>query len=172
MDLTSLVSTLQTYLNGQLSAPVLTPSGTDEYDTQPLPAVILEHMLPEPLTFHNSNLAQVVENDTPGTGDDRYYRYQYYVRLDYLIRAADDESVVALYDSMQAALFDFVEEPHLLHEDVREFDLRNGGGIDHVFVEDTESEMNLPVRIRSFDQVKRTDTESIDSITETFTVTN
>lgn len=169
MDQTTLIETFQSHLETELSVPVRTKGGLG--DERPVPVVILEDFDVQDLVFHNTHLAQVVEHDTAGVSDERYFRFHYEARLDYTVRAADDLSALQLRDDLRRALYDVCEEPQSLDGDLRRCALRGGGGFTHSFVEDTESEMTQAVLVRSFEQVSKSNYSTLDDIKESFNVT-
>lgn len=175
MQHTTLIETIQSYLDSKLSVPVRTSGGTE--DERPVPVVILDDVDFTDVTFHNTHLVQVVENDAAGVPDDRYFRFHYWVRLDYTIREGKDLSALQLRDALRSAFLPLVENPAAIHEDVRRVKLRGGGGFMHDFIEDRETEMTFPVRIRSFEQISNADSSALESSTldeiqDSFDVTN
>lgn len=163
MDQTNLISTVQTYLSDSLPVPVRTRGGTE--DERPVPAVILEGVDVTDLTFHNTHLAQVVEQGSPGVPDEWYFRFHYRARLDYLVRHKTDLKSSNLVDNLRQVMLPLVENPRVLHDDINRVRLRGGGGFSVTNVEDSESEMNQAVQIRTFHQMNNLDDAAFDDST-------
>lgn len=163
MDQTELINTIQSHLDSKLSVAVRTRNGTE--DERPVPAVILEDVDITDIRFHNTHLAQAVENDSAGTADERYFRFHYWARLDYLVRHENDFNASTLRDQVRHTFQPLEENPRSLDNDLNEVNLRGGGGFTGSGTEDSESEMNQAVMIRSFHQMKNTEDAAFDSST-------
>lgn len=163
MDEVTLIDTLQDYLNDNLSVPVRTRSGTE--DARSVPVVVLDDFDVTEITFHNTNLVDVIENTDPGVADERYFRFHYWIRLDYEVRNTSDYETALLWRTLKQLFLPLAENPHSLHDDINEVRPRGGGGFSLSNVEDAETESNYAVRIRSFHQMNNLDDAGFDDST-------
>lgn len=166
MDKTTLIETLQTYLDNNLTVEVQS-EGAEE--NRPMPGVIFDGFTLRDLTFHNSHLAAVTETGA-GSSDERWYRFHYTANLSWLVRDRTDYKASALHDQLRSLLEEVVLDRSIISEDLNEAKLAGGGGISHEFVENTESEMSQSLYVRTFDQRHKNDFDSLDEIREIYTL--
>lgn len=164
MEPTELISLLNERLEGRLGVEVRTNAENE----RPVPAVILDDMSTEDYEFHNTPLAQVVETNTGS--DKKYYRFYYDVRLDYEVRHNSDPKAVALHDSLRHQFMLLRLNPGSLDGDLQEATLRGGGGLDHAFVEPSETELTQSIVFRTFHQVLFDNYDTIEQIQSDFSL--
>lgn len=165
MEPTALISTLNDRLATRLGLPVRTNTENE----RPVPAVILDDMSVTDYTFHNTALAGVKETGA-ATSDERYFRFYYDVRLDYVVRHHSDPDASLLFDDLREEFMRLRIDPSLLDADINAVTLRGGGGIDTVFVESSEAEMTQSVEFTTFHQVLRDNYDTIQDIQMSFTL--
>lgn len=163
MDELTLIETIQSYIDVNVSAAVRTSGGTD--DERPIPSVVLDETDVVEVTHHNTNLAQVVEDDTTGQPDERYYRFYYEIRLDYLLTHKSDHEVQSLFQDMQTIFRPLTENPRRLDGDIHRVRIRGGGGFNGTFVEDPESQMTYAILVKSFHQMDNIESDMFDDST-------
>lgn len=136
METTELISTLQTYLNERITAPVQV-TGTDE---RPVPVVLINSWSTTQSTQHNTNYIHS-EYDEYGIESARVYRVPYDCRVSFEIRHDDTVEASRLHDSLRFELSKLESNPSQLSGSVSMVTVGNGGGINHQFIDPTEAEI-------------------------------
>jgi hypothetical protein len=175
MDEKTLISSLQQYLASRISVQVSTRGLEDE---RPVPVVLIDDWDTRDKNIHNSPYAGTsVENiDNDGNLEsERYLRFDFRTRVEFLVREADEVDAVSLKDEVKSHIRTLREYPTLLHEDVKEVNLSGGGNPSFTFTEPREAELLVSARFHADHIVTLTpdDTphEPIEQITDSFAFT-
>jgi hypothetical protein len=169
MNPTEAVSKLVSYLDGNLSMPVRTGGMEGE---RPVPVVIVEDWEMNQLNHHNSQFVgdtyDVDSDDDGETEFTKWYKFYYEMRVEIVVRDADDVGAHEKLGSLQSALRDVEIDHSKLHHTCNDFKLGTSGSPSYQYLEPTETELTQSLSLTAFHQVSRSDFDSIESIQETF----
>jgi hypothetical protein len=173
MDETALISTLQSHLDSQLSAPIRTSAMEDE---RPIPVVIIDDWDTRDQNFHNSAFAGDALGDFDNDGEDEYEWYlnfDFITRVELLVRHYDEVDANRLKDSVKNELRLIGENPLGFHDELKNCRLGGGGNPTYQFTEPKESELVVSARFHGDHTITRTpgDTQeaTLEQVNETFT---
>jgi hypothetical protein len=176
MDEEELITTLVSHLNSSVSVPIRTSGLEDE---RPVPVVIIDDWDTNDLNVHNSAFAGEASGDFNGDGSqeyERYLRFDFETRIEFLVRDSDEVDVTTLKDSVKNELRLISEYPQSFHESLKYCHLGAGGNPTFRFTEPKESELMLSARFGGDHVVTLTEGDLEDDIladvTEAFTFTN
>lgn len=167
MEITELISTLQSHLDSKLSAPVLV-TGSEE---RPIPAVIIEDWTAQ---HHSASMTRYLESlyDDQGNETARVYRIPYDLRVSMMVRGVGSVEGSELFDKLRKELFKIESTPHLLSNDISQAELNSGGGMNHQFVNPSESEFNQTFTLTSALVYTDSEWDRIEDFTNDFEITD
>lgn len=167
MEVTELISTVQSHLDSAISAPVLV-SGSEQ---RPVPAVLIEdwtvQQLEASMTRYETSLY-----DDQGNEEARVYKVPYDCRVSFMVRDVGEVGASELHDRLRKELFKAASRPHRLSSRISRVELNSGGGVNHQFVNPSESEFNQTATFTS--SLLWTDTEwnTIEQFNNNFEITD
>jgi len=135
MEVTELISEIQSHLDNNLDPPVLV-SGSDQ---RPVPGVIIEDWNVDHVD-RSMNRYLTSRYDDSGNETARVYRIPYECRVSFMIRDNDEVSSSRLFDALRRELLKLESHPQRLSDSISRASMDSGGGISHQFVSTTESE--------------------------------
>lgn len=140
MNVTEVLTTLQTYLNQKLVPPVKVSGGNE----RPVPAVLLENW-----DVSNIRRQEFVDSETDSNGYEtaRIYHTPYDLDVDFLIREADVLSASQLRSGLRSELDELEQNPKKLSDHVARVMTGGGGGINYQYANPTESELRQSATI-------------------------
>lgn len=161
------ISNLINELNGRIPPPVHTAGIEDE---RPVPAVLIENVEIESLTYHNSTYAGS-EYSAAGDEEAEVHRHYYNLRIQLLVRTADEIQAYDILGQLQQALGDLERSPQRhIHEDVNDLRTLGSGEVSYQFLEPMETEISQSLVIETFYDTTGADAEPIESISTTYEV--
>jgi len=167
MEVTELISALQSHLDTQLSTEVLV-SGSDQ---RPVPGVIIEDWNATHMDGSLNNYLTSVYDDQ---GDEaaRIYRIPYECRVSFMVRGSGELEGSQLHDKLKKELMRLSTRPSMLSNSISSVDLNGGGGISHQFVNPSESEFNQAATFTTSLILEDSDYENIEEVTTELDIVN
>lgn len=166
MDQKDAITALVSHLQADLAVPIKV-SGMD--DERPVPAVVIEDWSKADVTHHNTALAGQVTDPADNT-EYLWYRFYWTMRVELVVRHADEVAAHGLLGDLQRSLAMVSEDPLAFHDHLNDLRLRGAGGISHTFLESKETQLNQTVRLTAFHQVKDDTFDTIQTIENQITL--
>jgi hypothetical protein len=166
MNLTELIESLSSRFDTDLSAPFYTAGGPDD---SPVPSVIFEDWDTTDHEWHNSQFAGKAVDPSDGV-EKRWFRFYYTMRVELLVKHHGDVEAHVLMDELRDTLYYLKEHPQELHHHVNKLNPGGATGISTNYVESDETELRQSFRIMSFHQVKDDSYDTLEQITNDFTI--
>jgi hypothetical protein len=140
MNVTEVLTTLQTYLNEKFLEPVKVSGGNE----RPVPAILLENW-----DVSDIRRQEFVDerHDNNGNVSARIYHTPYDLDVDFLVRESDALSASQLRSGLRSELDELEENPKKLSSHVARVMPGGGGGIGYQYANPTESEMRQSATI-------------------------
>ena len=160
MHNTELISTLQTYLNTNIAAPVHV-GGTNE---RPVPAITLENWSVTQIDLANSNYIGTDTDDVTGFDEAKVYRIPYDCRVSFKIRHDDTVEASKLRDQLRLELGRLEDRPSLMGDSLSQVSIGRGGEVSYQFAEPTETEMTQAATFTAATMYKDGDFDNIEDI--------
>jgi hypothetical protein len=167
MELTELISTVQSHLDDNLDPPVLV-AGSDQ---RPVPGIIIEDWNVEQVD-RSMNRYLTSKYDDNGNETARVYRVPYECRVSFMIRDNDEVSSSRLFDALRRELLKIESNPQRLSDSISRASMQSGGGVSHQFVSTTESEFTQTVTFASSLVYEDSDYDRIEDVIQEVVVTD
>lgn len=167
MEVTELISTIQTHLDNSMTPEVLV-SGSDE---RPIPGVLIEDWSVNQLEASTTRFITSLYDDQ-GNETARVYRVPYECRVSFMVREEGEVAGSELHDKLRKELFKLESRPFQLSNVVSSVKLNGGGGIDHQFVNPTESEFQQSATFTTSLVYEDSNFDSIETINTTIEITD
>lgn len=165
MNQTELISELSSFVDDNIYTPVRTAG---HHENRPIPVVLIEEWDTTDYTFHNTAYAGTRQEDGERV---RYYRFHWRTRVEFSVRQRSDEKASQLKDALKDVLRELRIDPKQLHDHLNAARLRESGNPSQRLVEPKESEETVTAVFVGYDQIKKSDVDSIESIEFEFTAT-
>jgi hypothetical protein len=157
MNVTEVLTTLQTYLNNKFAVPVKVSGGNE----RPVPAILLE-------TWDVSNIRpqEYVDSETNDFGSEtaRIYHTPYDLDVDFLIRESGALAASQLRSGLRRELDELEADPEKLSPHIARVMAGGGGGISYQYANPTESETRQSVKITAAHVYVDEDLQPIENI--------
>jgi hypothetical protein len=133
MNVTEVLTTLQTYLNQEFAVPVKVSGGNE----RPVPAILLENW-----DVSNIREQEYVDSkfDDNGYESARIYHTPYDLNVDFLLRAPDALEASQLGSGLRDVLDELENDPTKLSDHIARVMASGAGGISYQYANPTESE--------------------------------
>lgn len=174
MKPTEAISNIVSSLDAALSVPVRTSGLEGE---RPVPVVIVDDWQQTELQHHNDHrVASTLDIDVDDDGNTEYadwYHFYYDMRIELVVRSADDVAAHTLLGEVQDALRVFEANPDTIHEHVNTVSTGNSGRLSYQFNEPKETEISQSFSLNSFHEIHISPNEDVlEAIQESITVIN
>ncbi|WP_372611617.1 hypothetical protein [Halomonas sp.] len=148
MDTKTAIKTLVNHLKADMAVPVRVSGMEDE---RPVPVVLISDWDITDYTYHNTAFAGQ-EVDPTDDVEKQWYRFYYDMRIEITVRYSDEVAAHSLLDDLRSSLRMVGEDPLSFHEHLNDLMLRGSSGIDHQFLESTETELNQSIVLKTFNE--------------------
>lgn len=167
MDVTELISTVQSHLDDNLDPPVLV-AGSDQ---RPVPGVIIEDWNVEHVD-RSMNRYLTSKYDDNGDETARVYRVPYECRVSFMVRDNGEVASSRRFDALRRELLKLESDPQRLSDSISRASMGSGGGVTHQFVSTTEAEFTQSATFATSIVYEDSDYDTIEDVIQEVVITD